>query len=86
VLVRGLRGPANHDGGALAIGPDQRLYIGVGDTGCNSGNPPLPPRPPQLAPLPHSPLPPSLGPHFAPLPWTPSSRAPSPRVPLPSLG
>jgi glucose/arabinose dehydrogenase len=37
VLVRGLRGPANHDGGGLAIGPDGRLYVGVGDTGCNSG-------------------------------------------------
>jgi uncharacterized protein (TIGR03382 family) len=35
ILVRGLRGPANHDGGALAIGPDGKLYIGVGDTGCN---------------------------------------------------
>lgn len=46
VLVRGLRGPANHDGGALAIGPDGKLYIGVGDTGCNSGEPPEPPRPP----------------------------------------
>jgi glucose/arabinose dehydrogenase len=37
ILVRGLRGPANHDGGALAVGPDKKLYIGVGDTGCNSG-------------------------------------------------
>jgi uncharacterized protein (TIGR03382 family) len=37
ILVRGLRGPANHDGGALAIGPDGKLYIGTGDTGCNSG-------------------------------------------------
>lgn len=36
ILVRGLRGPANHDGGALVIGPDGKLYIGVGDTGCNS--------------------------------------------------
>ncbi|MBS1153959.1 MAG: sle, partial [Myxococcaceae bacterium] len=36
ILVRGLRGPANHDGGALAIGPDGKLYIGVGDTGCNA--------------------------------------------------
>ncbi len=35
VLVENLRGPANHDGGALAIGPDGKLYIGVGDTGCN---------------------------------------------------
>lgn len=40
ILVRGLRGPANHDGGGIAIGPDGKLYIGVGDTGCNSGQPP----------------------------------------------
>ncbi len=40
VLVSGLRGPANHDGGGLAIGPDGHLYVGVGDTGCNSGAPP----------------------------------------------
>jgi glucose/arabinose dehydrogenase len=40
VLVSGLRGPANHDGGALAVGPDGKLYVGVGDTGCNSGDPP----------------------------------------------
>ena len=33
VLVSGLRGPANHDGGALAIGPDGKLYVGVGDSG-----------------------------------------------------
>jgi glucose/arabinose dehydrogenase len=43
VLLRGLRGPANHDGGALAIGPDGKLYVGVGDTGCNSALPPPPP-------------------------------------------
>jgi glucose/arabinose dehydrogenase len=46
VLVQGLRGPANHDGGALAIGPDGLLYVGVGDTGCNSGRPPEPPSAP----------------------------------------
>ncbi len=43
VLVSGLRGPRNHDGGGLAIGPDGRLYVGVGDTGCNSGRAPEPP-------------------------------------------
>jgi len=37
ILVRGLRGPANHDGGGLAISSDGKLFIGVGDTGCNSG-------------------------------------------------
>jgi glucose/arabinose dehydrogenase len=42
VLVDGLRGPANHDGGALAIGPDAKLYVGVGDSGCNSGLAPEP--------------------------------------------
>jgi glucose/arabinose dehydrogenase len=45
-LVTGLRGPANHDGGALAIGPDGKLYVGVGDTGCNNGRPPEPPSEP----------------------------------------
>jgi glucose/arabinose dehydrogenase len=46
VLVRGLRGPANHDGGGMAIGPDGLLYIGVGDSGCNNGRDPEPPRDP----------------------------------------
>ena len=45
ILVRGLEGPANHDGGAMAIGPDGKLYIGVGDTGCNANvSPPDPSR------------------------------------------
>ena len=39
VLLHGLRGPANHDGGALDVGPDGLLYVGVGDTGCNSSQP-----------------------------------------------
>jgi glucose/arabinose dehydrogenase len=42
ILVRGLHGPANHDGGALGIGPDGKLYIGDGDTGSNSNKPPEP--------------------------------------------
>jgi glucose/arabinose dehydrogenase len=43
LLLDDLRGPANHDGGALDIGPDGYLYIGVGDTGNNSNMVPEPP-------------------------------------------
>ena len=35
-ILSGLRGPNNHDGGGIDIGPDGLLYVGVGDTGCNS--------------------------------------------------
>jgi glucose/arabinose dehydrogenase len=42
VLVGGLRGTANHVGGGMAIGPDGKLYVGVGDSGCNSNLPPEP--------------------------------------------
>jgi len=45
VLVKDLRGPANHDGGGLSLSQDgTKLFIGVGDTGCNrSPDPPNPP-------------------------------------------
>ncbi len=36
MILSGLRGPANHDGGGIDIGPDGLLYVGVGDTGNNS--------------------------------------------------
>lgn len=42
VLVDHLQGPWNHHGGGLGIGPDRKLYLGVGDTGCTSGRPPEP--------------------------------------------
>lgn len=45
VLVKDLKGPANHDGGGLALSKDgTKLFIGVGDTGCNKS--PSPPSPP----------------------------------------
>jgi len=42
ILVDGIRTDnGNHDGGVLRIGPDQKLYVGVGDTGHgdNQGGP-----------------------------------------------
>jgi MYXO-CTERM domain-containing protein len=36
VLLEGIYGPENHNGGGMSIGPDGNLYIGVGDTGCNN--------------------------------------------------
>src|SRR5262249_6240218 len=42
VLLTGMRTDnGNHDGGVLRIGPDNKLYVGVGDTGNgdNQGGP-----------------------------------------------
>src|SRR5215468_5223047 len=42
VLIDGIRTDnGNHDGGGLRIGPDQKLYVGVGDSGLgdNQGGP-----------------------------------------------
>jgi glucose/arabinose dehydrogenase len=46
VLASGLRGTGFHAGGGMAVGPDGRLYVGVGDSGCNSNRPPEPPTTP----------------------------------------
>ena len=32
----------NHDGGGMRIGPDNKLYVSVGDTGIGDGGPPGP--------------------------------------------
>lgn len=42
ILVTDLKPFSKHDGGALAIGPDGKLYIGSGDNGCTSGKGPEP--------------------------------------------
>jgi glucose/arabinose dehydrogenase len=41
ILLDGIRTDnGNHDGGVLRIGPDQKLYVGVGDTGLGDGHSP----------------------------------------------
>jgi glucose/arabinose dehydrogenase len=43
LLLQNLRGPSNHDGGALEVGLDGYLYVGVGDSGSNPEMVPEPP-------------------------------------------
>src|SRR5262245_48176535 len=41
ILLDGIRTDnANHNGGVLRIGPDQKLYVGVGDTGLGDNRDP----------------------------------------------
>ncbi len=37
VVLDGLQSPGMHQGGGLAVGPDRKVYLAVGDAGCLSG-------------------------------------------------